>query len=66
MDNALNLTLRWAEQNGLGANPQKTELVLFTRKYKIPSLRLPTLGRTQIKLSKEAKYLGVIIDSKLS
>jgi len=30
------------------------------------SFRLPTLGGTQSKLSKEDKYLGVIIDSKLS
>ncbi|KAL7726428.1 hypothetical protein ACLKA6_004568 [Drosophila palustris] len=66
MENALGLTLRWAEKNGLGANPQKTELVLFTRKTKIESFRLPTLGGTQLKLSKEAKYLGVILDSKLS
>ncbi|KAH8292936.1 hypothetical protein KR044_009660, partial [Drosophila immigrans] len=42
-------------------NPQKTDLVLFTRRYKIPSFKLPTLGGT-----KEAKYLGVILDSKLS
>ncbi|KAL7725516.1 hypothetical protein ACLKA6_010086 [Drosophila palustris] len=66
MENALGLTLRWAEKNGLGANPQKTEFVLFTRKTKIESFRLPTLGGTQLKLSKEAKYLGVILDSKLS
>jgi len=44
MNNALALTLRRAEQNGLGANPQQTKPVLFTKKNKIPSLRLPTLG----------------------
>jgi len=41
----------------MGANPEKTELVIFTRKYKSPNLTLPKC--------KQAKYLGVILDKKL-
>lgn len=66
MESALKELSRWAEQKGLGVNPRKTELVLFTRKRKIPNFTLPKLDGTTIVLSSEAKYLGVILDSKLT
>lgn len=56
----------WAEENGLGVNPEKTVLVLFTRRYKIPSFRPPKVRGQTLTLSQEAKYLGVILDAKLS
>ena len=40
--------------------------MLFARKYNIPLFRLPRLDGITLELSKEAKYLGVILDSKLS
>jgi len=48
-----------------GSNPEKTELVLLTRKYKVPKLILPKLHQTRLTLSHQAKYLGVILDKKL-
>lgn len=66
MSTALQKLSNWACENGLGVNPSKTELVLFTRKYKIPSFTLPSIGGTTLNLSKEAKYLGIVLDSKLS
>ena len=56
----------WASTSGLGVNPSKTELVLFSRRYKIPPLSPPTLCGTSLTFSKSAKYLGLTIDSKLS
>ena len=56
----------WATKSGLGVNPSKTELVLFTRKYKIPVLKPPLLKGIPLKFSQTAKYLGLILDSKLS
>jgi len=41
METALSTLSRCTAVCGLGNNPEKTELVLFTRKYKIPSLTLP-------------------------
>ncbi|XP_055856174.1 uncharacterized protein LOC129919340 [Episyrphus balteatus] len=56
----------WAAQNGLGVNPTKTELVLFTKKRKQGDFNPPKLDDIPLILSKEAKYLGVILDSKLT
>ena len=66
MSTALGLLDNWATVSGLGVNPSKTELVLFTTKTKIPSFKLPRLKNCEIPLSNNAKYLGIILDSKLS
>jgi len=50
---------------GLGVNPEKTELDLFTRKCNVPNLILPKLHQTRQTLSNQAKYLGVILDKPL-
>jgi ribonuclease HI len=58
---------QWAEENGLTLSPHKTIAVLFTRKLKftIPQIQL-RLGEIIIPLSSEAKYLGVILDRRLT
>lgn len=63
---ALQRLERWSHKNGLGVNPSKTKLVLFTRKRAIPDFRPPTLGGRSLSLSNEARYLGIILDSKLN
>jgi len=65
METALSTLSRWTAVCGLGVNPEKTELVLLTRKYKVPKLVLPKLHQTRLILSNQAKYLGVILDKKL-
>jgi len=65
MKTALPTVSRWTAEYGLGVNPEKTELILFTSKYKIPSLTLPKLHQTRLTLSNQVKYLGVILDKKL-
>lgn len=62
----LTILSKWAREADLGVNPAKTELVLFTRRYKIPSFKLPTLDGVSLQLSPKAKYLGVILDSRLN
>jgi len=54
METALSTLFRWQAGCGLGVNPEKTELVLFTRKYKVTIVVPPKLH-----------YLGVILDKKL-
>jgi len=63
---ALDNVRSWTEQVGLSVNPQKTELVLFTRKYKIPTFEPIRLGDATLEIKTKAKYLGIILDSKLS
>ena len=47
-------------------NPEEAKAVLFTRKYKTrPVSGLKLFGK-EIKFSKEAKFLGVLLDSKLN
>jgi len=65
MGTALSTLSRWTAVCGLGVNPEKTELVLFTRKYKIPNLILSKLHQTRLTLSNQAKYLGVILDKNI-
>ena len=62
---ALNLALSWCNREKLGINPSKTVLIPFTnrRKYQV---KLPRLGDVQINLSDQVKYLGVILDQKLT
>lgn len=66
MESALLHLSKWSKQNGLGVNPAKTELVLFTKKRKIQDFTPPKMDGQELTLSSEAKYLGTILDSKLS
>ncbi len=59
---ALRRLHNWANHCGLGVNPDKTELVLFTRRTVIPPYLAPKLDGKRLAVSKEAKYLGVILD----
>lgn len=60
------LVEKWCQDSGLSVNPEKTGLVLFTNKRKTLPFSAPTLfGELLVKTSK-VKYLGVILDEKLT
>jgi ribonuclease HI len=65
MQVALNFVARWCADNYLRLNPDKTVMVMFTlkRKWTLPPLAL--CGK-QLVLAQQAKYLGVILDHKLT
>jgi ribonuclease HI len=65
LTSALRELEEWANRGGLGINPSKTELVLFTRRRKVEDFRRPSVGGTTLSLASEVKYLGIILDSKL-
>ncbi|WP_333765268.1 reverse transcriptase domain-containing protein, partial [Streptomyces sp. IBSBF 2390] len=65
IEGSLRIVKNWAIAKGLGVNADKTELVLFTRRYNIPVYKLPKLDGKELVPKDEAKYLGVILDSKL-
>jgi len=49
----------------LGINLDKTQLVLFSRKYKIPKLIPPKIKGSKLSFSESARYLGLVLDRKL-
>ena len=62
----LNRIREWGLKTGLAFSPTKTEAILFTWKKKW-NIKTPLkLGDTEIKMCQQVKYLGVILDSKLS
>ena len=62
----LNVVSNWANRSGLAVNPSKTEMVLFTKRYKIPNVPLPSFGGSRLQPVDKVKYLGLILDRKLS
>ena len=67
LQKALDAASKWGDDNGLDFNPLKTEVVLFTRKYKytLPPQPLKMKG-VQLEVVKSARYLGVQMDRRLN
>jgi hypothetical protein len=67
MNKAIIKANNWAAENGLTLSPSKTVAVLFTRKTKFTLPQSPLkIGNKIIPLSQEVKYLGVILDARLT
>lgn len=66
MQNALSVVERWCHHVGLSVNPNKTSIVLFSEKRNLSGIRPLRLFGSEINVSSQVKYLGVILDSKLS
>ena len=63
---ALRTVELWCNGLGLSVNPNKTGLVAFTKKRKLPGFFEPRLFGTTLHCSMSIKYLGVILDSRLT
>ena len=62
----LKIIIDWFRANSLTLNIQKTKYLLFSpKKGKIKNLQL-NIGKCCIKPDTETKFLGVILDDKLS
>jgi len=61
----LKILSEWTIANGLGVNPSKTKLVLFTNRYKIPQLNPPILNNCNLFFRDHARYLGLVLDKRL-
>jgi hypothetical protein len=63
---ALHTADTWCNESWLLVNPNKTEFVLFTKRKKLPGFfQLHSLGVSLIR-SMSVKYLGVVLDSRLT
>jgi len=56
----------WCSEVRLSVNPDKTGLIAFTRKRKLQEFLEPQLFGVKLSLSGSVKYLGVILDSRLT
>jgi hypothetical protein len=66
MQNSLNMVAKWAVKVGLNISPHKTAIVPFTNRRKIEGLGSLKLHGKDLKMLDEVKYLGVILDSRLT
>ena len=56
----------WGSRQGLSFSPSKTVAVLFSRKTVKPHPYLLRVGTTAISLSDQVKYLGLLLDRRLT
>ncbi len=65
MQESLKVVDSWCKTKGLSVNPEKKEVLLFTRKRKTEgAVRLEYQG-VKLNVTKEVKYLGNILDEKI-
>ena len=63
---ALNIAIEWGNRNGLQFNASKTEALIFTDKRKFSTNISLYMDGIPLQFTKEAKYLGVILDERLN
>ena len=56
----------WLDDHGLDLETNKTKAMFFTRKYKMHFPTSITLNNVNISTSKEIKFLGLVLDTKLN
>jgi hypothetical protein len=65
MQGALNCVENWCREIGLSVNADKTTMVLFTNNREIGGFYNPRLFGTELRMTDQVKYLGVILIKKL-
>jgi hypothetical protein len=66
MQRALHTVEMWCNEVGLSVNPDKTNLVVFTKKRKLDDFFEPLLFGVTLHRSESVSYLGVTLDSRLA
>jgi len=61
----LKILSEWTIAIGLGVNPSKTKLVLFTNRYKIPQLNPPILNNCNLSFIDHSRYLRLVLEKRL-
>ncbi|XP_015437856.1 PREDICTED: RNA-directed DNA polymerase from mobile element jockey-like [Dufourea novaeangliae] len=62
---ALEILKMWCDSTGLSVNPDKLEVVRFTKRIKIPATEPLRYEGKELKLVDEVKFLGVLFTKKL-
>lgn len=63
---ALKIVEKWCTEVGLGVNPNKTELLVFTQRRILSDFIAPKLFGAEIQMTDKVKYLGVTFTPKLN
>jgi ribonuclease HI len=67
LQDAINKCLGWGQANGLNFSATKTVAMIFSKQHISPTTYLPLyMGGKAIKYSEETRYLGVIMDRRLT
>jgi hypothetical protein len=66
MQGSLNVVVKWAVKEGLNISPHKTTIVPFTNRWKTEDLGPLTLHGKELRILRQVKYLGVILESKFN
>ena len=66
MEQTLKAVDTWCRTTGLSVNPGKTDVVIFTKRYKWSTTGTLELKWQHLEISKHDKYPGVILDNKLT
>jgi hypothetical protein len=66
MQGALYTVEKWCDEVGLSVSPDKTDLVVFTKKRKLNGFFEPLLFGVTLHRSESVRYLGVTLDSRLT
>jgi ribonuclease HI len=66
MQVAMKIIEKWCEEMELSVNPDKTSCILFTKKRKLDGMKKVKLFGKDLMMTDQVKYLGIILDSKLS
>ena len=56
----------WCDEVGLSVHPDKTGFVVFARRRELPGFFKPNFFRVTLRRSLSVKYLGVVLDSRLT
>jgi len=56
----------WAEGVGLDINADKTDLILFTKRYNVPQWIPPKINEVRLTPRTRVRYLGTVLDSNLT
>jgi hypothetical protein len=59
---ALKITYKWCKTKELVVNPQKTNIMIFTKKYKPQTIEPLRSEGQDIAFTNTVKYLGVLLD----
>jgi len=63
---ALHTVETWCDKVRLSVNPDKTRLIVFTRKGKLPGFSEPHYFGVTLCRSVLVKYIGIVLDSRLT
>lgn len=66
MSSTLNFITKWCGDKGLQVNPDKTDVMIVTKRNKIGNFPEVTIQGRKLQIKESVKYLGVIIDKRLS